>query len=465
MKLQSDLPNNEKIYFYTASLAAFANMVETETDKQTNEITWKQYLLLRTVNQNKQPRTLKELAENFGTSYQNIKELALRLENKGFVTISNDINDKKKLFIKITDQGKKHLDAQEINDKELFKKALSGISDAELKNAVDTLTKISINLKGSSIITIIDYEGKPIKASTFRKCKLFPRKKNRPRYQLYASIGSTLEVSGVNRHIIGFYNTEEQIDFEVEAINEARKRKDLSYTIQYSVPVYFDFSNMPILKDSNIKFIKKPKRVKNLIWYSPTKKLPAIINRKFHDDEPNNNERSVRYYHDESVIVLAYITETAAKNTDLPYNDCRFVLVRYEEWPTELVNGNLDPSQVNPGFDCVIEPDELGINDVIAWAFIPDLASNLWIDTTMALPQLVSNEIITGTNCEESDYILVQSDAYISGKNEIGMAIAKYCVDTDIKTGEEECRTFSIVAEEFYPHPQKWLPIHCDIHD
>lgn len=236
--------NSEQMYYLPLLLGAFANKVETEFDKQMEEITWKQYLLIKTLKhyetmpREKDPNLVK-LADSLGSSYQNIKEIVIRLENKGFITIVSDDNDKKKQRIVLTERSYKYLEYREEKDRELFKKVTNGISSKQLYDMIDTITQIDNNLAGTSLIRIKTWEGNEIEASHFRICKILPRLKNQPKYQLYASRGSAIQVSGINRHIIGFYDNEKDIQQEIDEINEARQKHKSEYTVKHWCHVSF----------------------------------------------------------------------------------------------------------------------------------------------------------------------------------------------------------------------------------
>ena len=93
----------ESSYFLLGLLSAFENRFQAIADNTMKEISWKQFFSVICINLCKTPPTVKELAEIMGSSHQNVKQILLKLEKKGFVTLTVDENDKRKQRIELTD--------------------------------------------------------------------------------------------------------------------------------------------------------------------------------------------------------------------------------------------------------------------------------------------------------------------------------------------------------------------------
>ena len=93
-----DIVNDENIninginstYYLLGLLSAFQNRFQTMADNQMKEISWKQFFLIICMNMCKEDPTIKELAQIVGSSHQNVKQLLIKLENKGFVELYKD---------------------------------------------------------------------------------------------------------------------------------------------------------------------------------------------------------------------------------------------------------------------------------------------------------------------------------------------------------------------------------------
>ena len=71
--------------FMLGLLSAFDNRFQACADKFFKEITWKQFFAIICINICKENPTINELSEVMGSSHQNVKQLLLKLESKGFV--------------------------------------------------------------------------------------------------------------------------------------------------------------------------------------------------------------------------------------------------------------------------------------------------------------------------------------------------------------------------------------------
>lgn len=133
-------------YYLLGLLSAFENRFQAMADSMMKDISWKQFFAIICINMCKEPPTLKELSDVLGSSHQNVKQILLKLENKGFVEFKSDNEDKRKQRIVLT---KKCMDFCEKNNDMSFVvmvKMFAGISEKELKTTINTITKIEKNL-------------------------------------------------------------------------------------------------------------------------------------------------------------------------------------------------------------------------------------------------------------------------------------------------------------------------------
>ena len=95
----------------------------------------------------KEKPTVKELAEIMGSSHQNVKQILLKLEKKGFVAITVDENDKRKQRIELTDYCKEFCAKNDEMTMGIMKKMFAGISEEQLQVTIQTIIQIEDNLK------------------------------------------------------------------------------------------------------------------------------------------------------------------------------------------------------------------------------------------------------------------------------------------------------------------------------
>ena len=133
-------------YYLLGLLSAFQNRFQAMADTQMKEISWKQFFLIICMNMCKGDPTIKELAEIVGSSHQNVKQLLIKLENKGFVEVYIDELDKRKQRIRMTEYCKKFCEKNDIATIGIMEKMFAGISEEQLRITIETLTLIDGNM-------------------------------------------------------------------------------------------------------------------------------------------------------------------------------------------------------------------------------------------------------------------------------------------------------------------------------
>lgn len=133
--------------FLIGLLSAFENRFQTVADSFFEEITWKQFFAIICINLCRESPTINELSEVMGSSHQNVKQILLKLEKKGFVEMIVDEKDRRKQRIVTT---KKCEDFCKSNDRESeiqMNKIFEGISEKQLITTIQTISQMERNLK------------------------------------------------------------------------------------------------------------------------------------------------------------------------------------------------------------------------------------------------------------------------------------------------------------------------------
>lgn len=142
-----DFTGIESSYFLLGLLSAFENHFQTVADNTIKEISWKQFFAIICINMCKNPPTIKELAEITGSSHQNVKQILLKLEKKGFVDIIADENDKRKQRLLLTEHCREFCDKNDDMSINFIKKMFAGIQEEQLQTTIQTIMQIEDNLK------------------------------------------------------------------------------------------------------------------------------------------------------------------------------------------------------------------------------------------------------------------------------------------------------------------------------
>ncbi|MBR3058967.1 MAG: MarR family transcriptional regulator [Clostridiales bacterium] len=133
--------------FLLGIMSAFDNRFQAVADGFFKEITWKQFFAIICLSLFSEPPTINELSEVMGSSHQNVKQILLKLEKKGFVEVIPDEKDRRKQRIRISEQGLKFCASNDAESMRLMGKLFAGISDAEFETAIGVIGKMEKNLK------------------------------------------------------------------------------------------------------------------------------------------------------------------------------------------------------------------------------------------------------------------------------------------------------------------------------
>lgn len=142
-----DFSGIESSYFLIGLLSAFDNRFQAMADSMMKEISWKQFFAIICINMYNGKPTIKELAEIMGSSHQNVKQILLKLEKKGFVSITADETDKRKQRIELTEYCREFCERNDETSMNIMKTIFSGISEEQLQTTIKTIIQIENNLK------------------------------------------------------------------------------------------------------------------------------------------------------------------------------------------------------------------------------------------------------------------------------------------------------------------------------
>ena len=135
--------------FLLGLLSAFDNRYQAAADAFFKEITWKQFFAIICINLCKEAPTINELSDVMGSSHQNVKQILLRLEKKGFVSTIVDTKDKRKQRIIVTDEARTFLEKNDNNGQQsqyIIGRIFEGIDEKSLMNTIQTIMKMERNL-------------------------------------------------------------------------------------------------------------------------------------------------------------------------------------------------------------------------------------------------------------------------------------------------------------------------------
>jgi MarR family transcriptional regulator, transcriptional regulator for hemolysin len=139
------MDNIDKHKFIFGSLFLLANKLQVIGDQylERDGMTTKQWFLTAMISQFQDNHpTLSEVAELMGSSRQNVKQLALKLEEKGFLSIEKDEQDARALRLKLTEKSKSFWERRSNQDDKFLKALFEDLSEEEIYVIFNSFNKL-----------------------------------------------------------------------------------------------------------------------------------------------------------------------------------------------------------------------------------------------------------------------------------------------------------------------------------
>ena len=133
--------------FLLGLLSAFDNKYQASADSFFQEITWKQFFAVICINLCKEAPTINELSDIMGSSHQNVKQILLKLEKKGFITFETDEKDKRKQRVYVTKACQKFCEKNDGQSQQIVGQIFNDIDEKSLMITIQTIMKMDKNLK------------------------------------------------------------------------------------------------------------------------------------------------------------------------------------------------------------------------------------------------------------------------------------------------------------------------------
>jgi len=128
-----DILDKQKFIF--GSLFLLSNKLQVIGDQYLgkDDMTTKQWFLTAMISQFRDnPPTLSEVAELMGSSRQNVKQLALKLEEKGFLRIEKDEQDARAVRLKLTEKSRTFWEKRQSRDEWFLRDLFEDFSEQEI---------------------------------------------------------------------------------------------------------------------------------------------------------------------------------------------------------------------------------------------------------------------------------------------------------------------------------------------
>ncbi|MGL4731990.1 MAG: MarR family winged helix-turn-helix transcriptional regulator [Clostridium sp.] len=121
--------------------------IQNAGDKLFTEITTKQwFLLISIIRSGVKSPTITEVSRIMGYSRQNVKKLAVHLENAGLIKLQKDFNDSRVLRITLTERCFEYFESRKEKEDEFIEKIYDGITDEEINTMCSIMKKLEKNI-------------------------------------------------------------------------------------------------------------------------------------------------------------------------------------------------------------------------------------------------------------------------------------------------------------------------------
>ena len=142
------LKDIDKRYRIFGMFFLLSTKLETIGNTFLNELTTKQWFFMLVLTSFfETPPTLTELANHMGTSHQNAKQLALKIQEKGFLTMEKDKEDHRVLRIIPTEKIQEYVKIREDMDQKFIDEFFKVLTNGEIKELDNTLFKLIDNIQ------------------------------------------------------------------------------------------------------------------------------------------------------------------------------------------------------------------------------------------------------------------------------------------------------------------------------
>jgi len=155
VKIMNKLDLIQDKQFIFGMILVVANRLDTLFEREINPygMTSKQWFLsATTASLFEKPPTIKEVAAAMGTSHQNVKQIALKLEQKGHMKLIKDARDARVTRLVLTEQSKAFWEKLNKRGEEFMNEIFGNLSNEELKvvrSAIQKIWQNTLRLDGS----------------------------------------------------------------------------------------------------------------------------------------------------------------------------------------------------------------------------------------------------------------------------------------------------------------------------
>lgn len=143
------MKRNELEQHITVRLFQASNALQTFLDQQLkpDQLTAKQFFMMIIMGTFESDPMLGELAERFGTSHQNVKQIVKKLAQNGYVELYKDDKDSRITRTRFTSKALSYWNSRDETDQETMHRLYQAMNDDQLNNILQGMLSILSTLE------------------------------------------------------------------------------------------------------------------------------------------------------------------------------------------------------------------------------------------------------------------------------------------------------------------------------
>ncbi|MCL2818313.1 MAG: MarR family winged helix-turn-helix transcriptional regulator [Actinomycetia bacterium] len=135
-----------KAYIF-GSIFVLSNKLQALGDKVSDYMSIKQWLLIAAITKSgKESVSMSEAAALTGTSYQNVKKLAVILQEQGFLKMQRDPSDARVVSISLTSQCREYFSRREGIERDFLQSLFEGIDEKTVAQLYEGIRSLNENV-------------------------------------------------------------------------------------------------------------------------------------------------------------------------------------------------------------------------------------------------------------------------------------------------------------------------------
>lgn len=134
---------SEKEQFIIGFISLLDNRLGQILDGIVSDITFKQFFLLIVISKaEKGQKSIRQIADVYGASRQNVKKMIIALEKKGYVSVSQSQMDTRALHVELTEKTYECFKDNELNAEQASHQLFIDFSDEEMNIFINCMQKL-----------------------------------------------------------------------------------------------------------------------------------------------------------------------------------------------------------------------------------------------------------------------------------------------------------------------------------